>query len=110
MADLQSLFAKVEGASVAVDLLKVSQSLAANGTNNGGNKPNHKLRLALDIEGCLDRFYGGYYSGMCAHVLPDLSIDLCQHRCLTAKHTYRLGVRRPVEPGLPIRPAARQRL
>lgn len=21
------------------------------------------LRVALDIEGCLDRFYGGYYSG-----------------------------------------------
>lgn len=69
MADLQSLFAKVEGASVPVDLLKVSQLLAATSSNNGGNKPNHKFRLALDIEGCLDRFYGGYYSGMGVHIL-----------------------------------------
>lgn len=23
-----------------------------------------KLRFALDMEDCLDRFYGGYYSGM----------------------------------------------
>lgn len=22
------------------------------------------MRLALDIEGCIDRFYGGYYSGV----------------------------------------------
>lgn len=22
-----------------------------------------KLRLAIDMEDCLDRFYGGYYSG-----------------------------------------------
>lgn len=75
MADLQALLGKVEGTAVAVDLLKVGQSMASISSvvNNGGavskNKTNNKFRLALDIEDCLDRFYGGYYSGMCTR--PD---------------------------------------
>ena len=28
------------------------------------NRNARKFRVALDIEGCVDRFYGGYYSGM----------------------------------------------
>lgn len=36
MADLQALFAKVEGTTVAVDLLKVGQSMCQNvATTNG---------------------------------------------------------------------------
>lgn len=31
------------------------------------------MRIALDIEGCLDRFYGGYYSGKCPHMSYDYS-------------------------------------
>lgn len=29
-----------------------------------------RMRVALDIEGCLDRFYGGYYSGELSLSLP----------------------------------------
>lgn len=31
--------------------------------NKYNNNHNGKFRIALDIEDCLDRFYGGYYSG-----------------------------------------------
>lgn len=75
---------KIEGGAVSVDLLKIGQatgsssSLAgsaagksANASNSSntanvgaGKFPAVKLRLALDMEDCLDRFYGGYYSGM----------------------------------------------
>lgn len=27
------------------------------------------MRVALDIESCLDRFYGGYYSGKIKHIV-----------------------------------------
>lgn len=37
MADLQALFAKVEGTTAAVDLLKVGQSLGGNTSGNGNN-------------------------------------------------------------------------
>lgn len=58
----------LEGGSVSVDLLKiarnVSQRQQPHNTNRkirplGGNK----LRLIIDAENCLDRLYGGYYSG-----------------------------------------------
>lgn len=68
---------KIDDGTVAVDLLKVGNSAAkssgadkalqnasANKNNSGGAaKFPVRLRLALDMEDCLDRFYGGYYSG-----------------------------------------------
>ncbi|XP_055678273.1 constitutive coactivator of PPAR-gamma-like protein 1 homolog isoform X3 [Lutzomyia longipalpis] len=56
--DLHAFLGKIDGGSVAVDLLKIVP--AANGKKQKSN--NGKLRLALDMEDCLDRFYGGYYS------------------------------------------------
>ena len=32
-----------------------------------------RMRVALDIEGCLDRFYGGYYSGK-FHILSSICL------------------------------------
>lgn len=59
---------KAEGGSVAVDLAKIGQS-SGKGSNNQNNQnapaAKQPLRLALDMEDCLDRFYGGYYSGAC---------------------------------------------
>lgn len=58
---------KVEGGTVAVDMLKVATSpksgKSQNSANSAKNPVSGKLRLALDMEDCLDRFYGGYYSG-----------------------------------------------
>ena len=66
---------KIEGGTVAVDLLKLGNSASRQsggggaGKSNGGAAaakfPAAKMRLALDMEDCLDRFYGGYYSGGC---------------------------------------------
>uniref|UniRef100_A0A1L8D867 Uncharacterized protein n=1 Tax=Nyssomyia neivai TaxID=330878 RepID=A0A1L8D867_9DIPT len=56
-SDLHAFLGKIDGGGVAVDLLKIAP--AANGKKQ---KTNGKLRLALDMEDCLDRFYGGYYS------------------------------------------------
>ncbi|GAB0087490.1 constitutive coactivator of PPAR-gamma-like protein 1 homolog [Sergentomyia squamirostris] len=60
-SDLHGFLGKIDGGSVAVDLLKI---LPATTTGNAKQKPQkvQKLRLALDMEDCLDRFYGGYYS------------------------------------------------
>lgn len=70
---------KIEGGAVAVDLLKIGTTLrpaASSSSSKGSGGQNAasngaaakfsgtaKLRLALDMEDCLDRFYGGYYSG-----------------------------------------------
>lgn len=83
--DLQALFAKVEGTTVGVDLMRVGQTTGyGNGSFpskincimvvhnvfyfvayfSGSNKLKlNKQRVALDMEDCLDRFYGGYFSG-----------------------------------------------
>ncbi|XP_059611488.1 constitutive coactivator of PPAR-gamma-like protein 1 [Phlebotomus argentipes] len=55
--DLHAFLGKIDGGSTAVDLLKIVPSLGAKSKLKNG-----KLRLALDMEDCLDRFYGGYYS------------------------------------------------
>lgn len=64
-ADLQAFLAtKVEGGAVAVDLCKIGQShhqQHAGGSKNAKSN-NGNFRVALDMEDCLDRFYGGYYS------------------------------------------------
>lgn len=59
-----------------VDLLKVARSIIQKQRNRTGKgQPqmlsNAKLRLVLDGECCLDRLYGGYFSGI--HVLCVLS-------------------------------------
>lgn len=84
-----SYLCKIEGGTVAVDLFKIgikqsggggqakSSSLSSSNQNASTSnniasavavataKASHpsKMRLALDMEDCLDRFYGGYYSG-----------------------------------------------
>ena len=58
----------VPGAAVPVDLLKVARSVIQKQRNRvGKGQPQPlstaKLRLVLDGECCLDRLYGGYFSG-----------------------------------------------
>ncbi|XP_055915865.1 constitutive coactivator of PPAR-gamma-like protein 1 isoform X2 [Eupeodes corollae] len=62
-ADLQTFLSKVEGGAVGVDLFKIGQKHHdEHPPNMKNNKHNGNFRVALDIEDCLDRFYGGYYS------------------------------------------------
>lgn len=63
-----------------------------------------RMRLALDIEGCLDRFYGGYYSGECLFSLT-YAAWLQQQQF----EPFRLGLWRSVQPVLRVRPAASKR-
>ena len=57
----------VPGAAVPVDLLKIGRnaSLRQRGRNVKGQSQVAvpKLRLVLDVECCLHRLYGGYFSG-----------------------------------------------
>jgi hypothetical protein len=64
----------VTGGSVPVDLLRIARALAhrqarqqQRGGKSGGSQhvPSNKLSLVVDGECCLDRLYGGYFSGMC---------------------------------------------
>ncbi|XP_055859136.1 constitutive coactivator of PPAR-gamma-like protein 1 isoform X2 [Episyrphus balteatus] len=62
-ADLQTFLSKVDGGAVGVDLFKIGQKHHDEHAPTGkNNKHNGNFRVALDIEDCLDRFYGGYYS------------------------------------------------
>lgn len=73
--DLQSFLEgpQVTGGSVPVDLLRIARGLAhrqarqqqRSGKSSGSHHaPNNKLSLVVDGECCLDRLYGGYFSGM----------------------------------------------
>lgn len=61
----------VPGGAVNVDLLRIARNLPTKPAQQGGrnrnraqqNQPN-KLKLVVDGECCLDRLYGGYFSGM----------------------------------------------
>ncbi|KAL7024163.1 hypothetical protein ACKWTF_012928 [Chironomus riparius] len=57
-SDLQALIEKVEGGSQGVDIVKIGQNYA----QQVPARTLRRFRVALDIEGCIDRFYGGYYS------------------------------------------------
>lgn len=57
-SDLQALIDKIEGGTQGVDLVKIGQSFV----QQAPPRSVRRFRVALDIEGCLDRFYGGYYS------------------------------------------------
>lgn len=64
---------KINGGTVAVDLMKLGNSTQKPSGSTGGAKSAGnllpKMHLALDMEDCLDRFYGGYYSGSCTCAL-----------------------------------------
>lgn len=70
--DLQSFLEStaVEGGAVSVDLLRLSRNIPQlnkqyPNKNKQQNKYNgNKLKLVLDAECCLDRLYGGYFSGL----------------------------------------------
>lgn len=67
--DLQAfLEAITEGGSVSVDLLRIAKNSAQrpnqiNNRNKNRFNVGNKLKLVLDAECCLDRLYGGYFSG-----------------------------------------------
>lgn len=57
----------VQGGSVPVDLLKIARTITQRQHNRIGKAQqlhSGKLRLVLDGECCLDRLYGGYFSGI----------------------------------------------
>lgn len=70
--DLQAFLESpsLEGGAVSVDLLKIARNItqprqqpahANRKVRQLGN--NNKLKLIVDAECCLDRLYGGYFSG-----------------------------------------------
>jgi len=83
--DLQSFLEgpQVAGGSVPVDLLRIARGLAQRqarqqhrGGKSGGsqNAASNKLSLVVDGECCLDRLYGGYFSGMTCYFCSNGSI------------------------------------
>jgi hypothetical protein len=88
-SDLQALIEKVDGGQQGVDLVKIGQTFSQQGridrakeeidsllvlikapSSTASSRNPRRMRIALDIEGCLDRFYGGYYSGELRFKLP----------------------------------------
>lgn len=60
----------VPGGAVTVDLLKIARQVIQrqrNRLNKAQSSHPPLLRLVLDAECCLDRLYGGYFSGMCCY-------------------------------------------
>lgn len=120
--DLQAFLEKIEGGCLGVDLVKIGQNYAQQQANRKfifscfysfihssfhfsvpgtRNVPKYgnlasigKFRVALDIEQCLDRFYGGYYSGECLNTEKKITENKFNQR-LSAFN--RLGLRRSVE-------------
>lgn len=109
-SDLQALIEKVEGGQQGVDLVKIGQNFSQQGSIElhkeksinlilisnfpllAPSRNPRRMRVALDIEGCLDRFYGGYYSGE-----STLCRSICLMTATTTKRStispeYRLGV------------------
>jgi hypothetical protein len=86
--DLQSFLEgpQVAGGSVPVDLLRIARGLAqgqAHQQHRGGrsgasqNAASNKLSLVVDGECCLDRLYGGYFSGMDFYFCSNDNICVC---------------------------------
>lgn len=83
---IQDLQTFLESEGVGVDLFRISRN------HPGG------LRLVLDAEGCLDRLYGGYFSGCTIYtVLLQL-----QNQILIYNVYFRLGMWRPVGAMYPV--------
>ena len=54
---------KISAACVPVDLLKISRSIAYRRAGHVKGPQYNRLCLVVDGECCLDRLYGGYFSG-----------------------------------------------
>jgi hypothetical protein len=108
-SDLQALIEKVDGGQQGVDLVKIGQNFAQQGEKSSSEKIDksraliastasarnpRRMRVALDIEGCLDRFYGGYYSG---ELHSDCSICLMTTTTTMMMLFNRLGLRWPIQ-------------
>lgn len=67
--DLQSFLesSNLEGGAVSVDLLKIAKNVTQRNQLHNNNRKirpiGNKLKLVIDAECCLDRLYGGYFSG-----------------------------------------------
>lgn len=68
--DLQAFLecASLEGGAVSVDLLKIARNITQPRqqpahVNRRVRQLGNKLKLIVDAECCLDRLYGGYFSG-----------------------------------------------
>lgn len=70
--DLQQFLesAALDGGSVSVDLLRIARNITQRqpppqqtNRNNKARPISNKLKLVLDGECCLDRLYGGFFSG-----------------------------------------------
>jgi hypothetical protein len=84
--DLQTFLEdpQVTGGSVPVDLLRIARGVAQRqarqqqrGGKSGGSQhiASNKLSLVVDGECCLDRLYGGYFSGMSSYF--NISDKIC---------------------------------
>lgn len=68
--DLQSFLesSTLEGGAVSVDLLKIARNVTQRQQSQHANRKvrplGNKLKLIVDAECCLDRLYGGYFSGI----------------------------------------------
>lgn len=63
--NMQSYIGKLDDAVINVDLIKIGQIYGQINTDEiskTNKKENGKLKIAIDMEHCLDRFYGGYFS------------------------------------------------
>lgn len=76
VSDLQAFLESpsLEGGAVSVDLLKIARNVTQrqqpHNTNRKIRPIGNKLKLIVDAENCLDRLYGGYFSGKSNLVLP----------------------------------------
>lgn len=67
--DLQAFLESnsLEGGAVSVDLLKIARNVTQRQQPHNQNRKirpiGNKLKLIIDAECCLDRLYGGYFSG-----------------------------------------------
>ncbi|KAJ8958757.1 hypothetical protein NQ317_008079, partial [Molorchus minor] len=63
----------LEGGAVSVDLLKIARNVSQRQQPHNANRKirplGNKLKLIVDAENCLDRLYGGYFSGLAAFSL-----------------------------------------
>lgn len=80
--DLQTFLESpaLEGGSVSVDLLKIARNVTQRQQPHNTNRKirliGNKLKLIVDAENCLDRLYGGYFSGNLTWLFYNLIIYL----------------------------------
>lgn len=73
--DLQAFLESnnLEGGAVSVDLLKIARNVTQrqqpHNTNRKIRPIGNKLKLIVDAECCLDRLYGGFFSGYLTKLL-----------------------------------------